>query len=248
MASPILDCNVDREPGATDNLIPQGGSDSSPAEVSGQAEDAVAFTNTNTALTLTSRPVGCKHPFLAPSNGGPRWRRCGRGTCSRGCSDLWRWKQSLSLIRSFEILPPSHFATILPRSGMTNAVFGLAATRFVAALVRRVRGLAYLTVREWRNGVEHRHGLLRGPVTRRAVRESRRFAGVRASVRPVRNVIGVANYVLKVTNQPDKKAELPPAGFRGRLFTASRGFLVKPMRALWKTVRAERAARRGVVK
>ena len=71
-------------------------------------------------------------------------------------------------------------------------------------------------------------------ITRRAVREAKRVAGVRCSVQPVRNVVGVANYLFKHTKRPERKAELTPANFRGRMYTVSKGFLTKPFKDLWQ--------------
>jgi hypothetical protein len=185
-----------------------------------------------------TKPAGCKRPYRT----GGGWRRCGRPKCCRGCRDLWGWKQASCLSRSFTTLPPTHFATLRPRPGATNPAFGEASAKFLRALSRRSPGLEYLKVNEWRNGVQHAHALLRAQeVSRRAVHESRRVAGLRCAVKRVRNPTGAARYVFKHTRRPDRKAELPPAGFRGRLVMASRGFLTKPFHELWSGIRAGRA-------
>lgn len=203
------------------------------------------------ALTRAARPPrpeGCKWPFLVARTSGFRWQRCNRPKCSRRCRDVWGWKRAKCVCRSFLTLPPSHFATIHPQEGMTNATFCVALGKFMLALRRRVAGLAYLLVREWVRGVMHAHGLFRAErisqrAMRRVVREAKVVANVRASVKPARNPAGVAVYIFKAGRK--KKAELPPQGYRGRLFTKSRDFLVTSFAVLWRAIQAERVAQDG---
>jgi hypothetical protein len=56
-------------------------------------------------------------------------------------------------------------------------------------------------------------------------------------------VIGAANYIFKHTRRPERKAELTPANFRGRMYTASKGFLTKPFKALWGEAKEAKAKR-----
>ena len=74
---------------------------------------------------------------------------------------------------------------------------------------------------------------------RRAVREASRSVEVRCRLGRVRDVTGVANYVFERTNSPGMKAELTPGSFRGKMFVASNGFLVKPIEELWSDVRRD---------
>ena len=133
---------------------------------------------------------------------------------------------------------------------MTNAEFSEAVAKFMLALRRRVSELTYLLVREWRNGVQHAHALLRvRRLTRTAMRASREVAGVRCSAARVRDVDRVASYVFKETKRIEKKAELAPANFRGRMYTVSRGFLTKSFTKLWRELQdARRAAKEAAEK
>ena len=57
-------------------------------------------------------------------------------------------------------------------------------------------------------------------------------------MKPVKNVLGVANYLFKHTKRPERKAELTPESFRGKMYTVSKGFLTKPFRELWREVKS----------
>ncbi len=215
------------------------------------ATDPIAFTNTKNTLTClessnrpeqrnrheSPKPVGCCRPYW----NGKCWKRCGRPKCCRECHDLWAWKHASAVRLSVVDLPPTHFMTLRPIPGMTNETFAESLRKFRKELRRpnRCPKLEYLIVTEWRNGVQHAHALLRVPETiseralHRAVRDSRRIAGLLAAIKPIRNVVGAVNYLFKHTKRPEKKAELPPSLFRGRVFTSSRNFLIKPMKRLW---------------
>jgi hypothetical protein len=54
----------------------------------------------------------------------------------------------------------------------------------------------------------------------------------------VRNPIGMANYVVKHLKDSAKK-ELPPEGFRGRIYSYSRAFFTKQVASLWLEQRQE---------
>jgi hypothetical protein len=157
----------------------------------------------------------------------------------------------MCLRRSVAILPPTHFLTLHPgAAGTTDKAFSGAITKFLKALRRRSPGklLEYLVVNEWKDTVRHAHALIRvgGSMSframRRAVREAKVLADVRCSVERVRSVTGAANYLFKHTRRPERKAELAPETFRGKMYTVSKGFLVKPFKELWADVRRDRDA------
>jgi hypothetical protein len=75
---------------------------------------------------------------------------------------------------------------------------------------------------------------------RRAVRASKQLAGIRVSLKRIRTAEGALNYVFRNTRRPDRKAELPPPNFRGKVFTTTKRFLTKPCRELWKEFRDSR--------
>lgn len=143
--------------------------------------------------------------------------------------------------------PPTHFATIKPLAGATDAEFSKAASKFLRHLRKRTGGgLEYLLVNEWSaRGVRHAHVLLRAVdgLPRRVVREAVSVAGVHASVEPVRNVVGAVRYVFKDGRNLKPKATVTPASFRGKVFVASRGFLVKSRRKIWSEIQAARNVR-----
>jgi hypothetical protein len=150
-----------------------------------------------------------------------------------------------SLRRSVAALPPTHFLTLRPNSSRTtDKAFTGAITKFLKALKRRSPGkrLEYLVVNEWRNGVRHAHALVRLDATmslrsvRRSVRAARGVVELCCSAKPVRNVTGAANYIFKHTRRPEKKAELTPATFRGRIYAVSKRFLTKPFKTLWREI------------
>jgi hypothetical protein len=131
------------------------------------------------------------------------------------------------------------------RRGETDVTFARAISKFFLALKRRhPGGFEYLLVNEWRQGVRHAHALLRlrGKLSRRKVRDAKKVAGLRVRYAPVRKPVGAANYLFKHTKRAERKAELTPMGFRGRMYTASKGFLNKPFKELWREIQAERSA------
>jgi hypothetical protein len=108
---------------------------------------------------------------------------------------------------------------------------------------RRLDGdLEWLWISEWRDGQRHIHVLLRTSrgLPRGVVQKDLAKVGpYRCSCKRVRNVPGVARYIVKDLKNPEKKAEIAPAGFQGRLFSASRGFLTAPLKDLWRQIRQE---------
>jgi hypothetical protein len=210
----------------------------------------VTFTNTKKSsfrAPYPPRPTDCRNPRLVPTRAGPVWKRCNRPKCCRVCRDGWAWKQASAVQQSVAERPPTHFLTIHKRLGvfLTDAAFSKALGRFFLALGRRVSGkLEYLVVNEWSKGVRHAHALVLAPggIPRRACREAAAATGelLRITCETVHNPLGAVSYLFKHTRRRDRKAELPPVGFRGRLFTSSRGFLVRPIEALWREFRASR--------
>jgi hypothetical protein len=123
------------------------------------------------------------------------------------------------------------------RPGMTNAAFRQAAGKFMAAFRYRRRGLGleYFRIFEWRDGVQHAHLLLRvEELSREEVRESAEVAGLCHTLSPVRNVPGIARYIVKHTTRAEKKAELAAPDFRGKLYCVTRNFLTRPFKELRK--------------
>src|SRR5262249_34692483 len=107
------------------------------------------------------------------------------------------------------------------------------------SLRRRVPGLEYGSLSEWKNGVRHTHILLTVPdrLRKGVLKEASEVAGLRATHSPVRSVPRMVRYFFK--HLKGKRAELPPAGFRGRLVNFSRGFLRASVGELWKQVKAD---------
>lgn len=191
------------------------------------------------------RPPGCKRPYLAKSTTGLVWKRCGRPKCCRGCRDVWGWKRVSAICLSVATRAPTHFLTLRRARVLSDQEFGKATACFLRALARRCqRCLEYLLVREWVGGVPHAHALvIVRRVTRAAVRSATEATKglIRCSCCPLRqNPAAAVRYVFKHTRRPERKAELPPAGFKGRMFTTSRGFLIRPFKELWREFRESR--------
>lgn len=204
---------------------------------------------------LSPRPVGCLHPYPVRTQGNVTvWRRCGRPKCSRGCRDLWAWKRVSAVKVSVQRLPPTHFLTLRPGPTVPHNSSGKCCTKFWRAARRRGRcpELEYLAVREWKGGVQHAHALIRVPrgistrALRRIVRDSGAAAGVRVSCKRVRTHHGAVNYLCKHTRRREKKAELPPRSFRGKIYVASRGFLTASVDELWREFRRRETRGGGI--
>jgi hypothetical protein len=198
-------------------------------------------------------PPGCKQPhyFGTPSGDGV-WVRCGRAPCCIECRLKWAWKHALCLVRSALQLAPDFFAVVLPKRGQTNVEYGERFEQFLRGMKRRAGkwlkpkggSFEYCRVSEWRNGVRHDHLLIRAACTLGQLREwaseAAALAGVRVRLGKVRSDVGCCRYIVKDTRRPDRRPELPPPGYRGRVIVFSRGFLVMPLKHLWKQVCSER--------
>jgi hypothetical protein len=106
-------------------------------------------------------------------------------------------------------------------------------------LFRELYGFEYLVVNEWSEGHRHMHILVRtrAELTPRMIGElwEKTLPGLPFThyCKPVRNPIGIANYVVKHLKD-DAKKELPPESFRGKVYLYSHGFFTKKVAALWK--------------
>ncbi len=185
-------------------------------------------------------------------------RACGKTSCSRQCRDIWAWKHWLCLQRSFETLPPTHHVVLHPIKSQAADTFakdiGKGMTRLGTALDSQVE---YARVFEWKKGRIHAHLLLRvtGPIPRgrvKQVMDKVRPGGFRVSCMPVESVPAMARYFVKHLTDRDRRAELTPDGFRGRVFQASRAFLVRPLAKLrqellteWRDKQLRDSARLG---
>jgi hypothetical protein len=178
------------------------------------------------------------------------WRACGKTSCSRECRDRWAWKHAICLIRSFADRPPTHHVVIRPIGSRPAAEFAKDIGKLMTRLRSGVGELDYARVFEWSQGQIHAHLLLRmakgsGKLVREILNRVRPD-GYQTTCRPIRNVIAMARYLVKHTRNPDRKTELTPSGFRGRMFQASRHFLIAPIRVLWQLIQAERVLHRQV--
>jgi hypothetical protein len=145
------------------------------------------------------------------------------------------------VLRSARELPPTHEARV--------TAFGVAGDEELTAghaqFFRRLResGIEYLAVNEWKHGKRHLHLLLRAgsKITARQVGRWWRASlprGVRGTSHcaAIRNVTAFVRYVFKDVREG---GELPPRDFAGKVFTASRGYLVRRLDVLSREVRAE---------
>jgi hypothetical protein len=143
---------------------------------------------------------------------------------------------SAALMRSFAVLPPTHFVRVTALDPMKPKELTRCVRRFLRRLRRR-RGCEYLAVNEWCEGRRHHHVLVRtdGELTAGEVRELWRAscngARVTSYCKPVGSAEASARYVVKDLRDGAKK-EVPPADFGGKLFSYSRGFLTEPLKAL----------------
>jgi hypothetical protein len=156
----------------------------------------------------------------------------------------------MCLDRSFRTLPPTHHVVLTPIGNRAGDTFGKdigkAMTRLRTALDEQVQ---YARVFEWSKGRIHAHMLLRVPgcIPRGLVKrmlEKVRPGGYRASCKSVEPVPAIARYFVKCLNDRSKRAELTPEGFRGRVFQASLGFLIRPLAALRQEVLGEWRAKK----
>jgi hypothetical protein len=131
---------------------------------------------------------------------------------------------------------------------ISDREFTLAIGRFLRRLRYRLRrlgsGFEYFAMNEWSEGHRHVHIVVRAgadvtPAMIRALWE-KTLPGVPFThhCAPVRQPIGLANYLVKNLKDCSKK-ELPPGSFRGRIYTYSRHFFTKPVATIWEEQRKE---------
>jgi ParB-like chromosome segregation protein Spo0J len=170
----------------------------------------------------------------------------------------------LCLRRNLALRPPDRYfhLRLTPVVGTGRAD----RTRDLGRLFRRLRyhtgrALDYFRVAEWRHGRPHFHVIVAlGPARpTRVARRPRKLrsrlvgaalaairpGGYRHSLTPARNPVGLARYVLKDDWRHRRAWEPPPAGPAGRFAYGSPGFFVRPLKALWKEIAAERVAPPG---
>ncbi len=153
--------------------------------------------------------------------------------------------------RSAQELPPTHEGRVTATSYASDQELTAAHGR----LFRRLRqcGCEYLGVNEWsETGQRHLHILIRAPggLTEEQVQqrwEASLPAGAKGTSHcaPIRSVAAFVRYAFKAVKGG---GVLPPPDFKGKVYTASRGFLVRKLAVLWKEERDEwdisRAAKR----
>jgi DNA topoisomerase VI subunit B len=137
-------------------------------------------------------------------------------------------------------LAPTHEARVTARGYANDKQLTAAHGR----LFRRLRKhrCEYLGVNEWgESGQRHLHIILRAEASITAEQVSQWWeeslpAGVKGTshCEPIRSVPAFVRYVFK---DIQAGGMLPPEDFKGKLYTASRGFLVRPLAALWKEER-----------
>ena len=146
---------------------------------------------------------------------------------------------SAALRLSFQLLAPTHFV----RVRVLDPITGKALTACVGRFLRRLRKLKceYFSINEWHEGLRHHHILVRTDVDLSPAKVAELWqascGNVRTSsyCRAVRSADATARYVVKDVKAWWKK-EVPPADFRGRLFSCSKRFLVQPLKALMAAV------------
>jgi hypothetical protein len=151
-------------------------------------------------------------------------------------------------MRSFERLPPDYHVRLTVHAEAADREWSAWLSRFWRKLKRRAP-CEYLVVNEWSHQKRHVHILIRTE----AALTSALVGALWSAVCPlpstwycdrVRSPPATARYVTKDLRD-QLKVELPPATFKGRLVTYSRGFLPAPMRQLWDQLRAERFGKKG---
>lgn len=167
---------------------------------------------------------------------------CGRPKCSWECRGKWARKHAHCANRSFLHLPPTHHLVLHPPEEMSEAAFSKLIGQLLAKLKRWLGvEVEYIRIFEWKSGRVHAHLWLRTTADiPAAVVSSLLPPGVRVSCKPRRgSITAVARYLFKAVRNAKEKTQLPPQHFRGKLFVASRGFFVRPIKQLWKEVKAE---------
>jgi HK97 family phage major capsid protein len=152
-----------------------------------------------------------------------------------------------AILRSIEERPPTHFMVIRKDRGanLTDPEFRDAVDRFFKALKKRLDEVEYLKKHEWKHGYHHLHVLLIAPggIPRDVVRAAAKTSGglIRVTCRPIENPVGALRYVFKQATR--QAADLTPEAFAGKLYSYSRGFLVRPLKRLWREFLADRPVR-----
>jgi hypothetical protein len=208
--------------------------------------------------TRRREPRFCRFRFaIVLADGSVVWKPCGRPKCSMQCRDRWARRIAACLERSFREQPPSHHVCLRILGPISDLERSRALTGFLRRLryqfKKRGNRLSYLSVKEWRHGREHYHLLLRtaadlssdliGSLWQASCREAR----TAHSFSVIRNVPGIARYLVKAVRD-DAKKELPPLAFRGRILAYSNGFLARNLQTLWRESLAECRSRRGADK
>ena len=149
---------------------------------------------------------------------------------------------SAALRLSFRVLAPTHFL----RVRVLDPIRGKDLTACVGRFLRRLRRrkCEYFSLNEWHEGLRHHHILVRTDADLSPAKVAELWqascGNVRTSsyCRAVRSADAVARYLVKDLTAWWKK-ELPPAEFRGKLFTYSKRFLARPLKILMREVVAE---------
>jgi hypothetical protein len=116
--------------------------------------------------------------------------------------------------------------------------------RFWRALRKELapHGVEFVHVHEWQGGTHHHHFLIRtqADLTTRTFGEA--LAKVKGGLhtthycRSVEDVDRAARYIVKHGSRIDRKAEVVPESFAGKVISPSRGFLIRPFKQLWREV------------
>jgi hypothetical protein len=195
-----------------------------------------------TPLSQSYIPRNCPHSVTLYNRvtGRPYRKSCGRPKCSWECRQRWARKTATCLLRSFEVLPPTHMIRLTCFAMFSDRELTKRITRFLGRL-RYWVPCEYLLVNEWSDGHRHMHILVRAgsEVTaelvsnlwHKVLRGPRGFGT--SYCRPVRNPAGLARYTVKHVRDASK-AEVAPKTYQGRVMTYSKGFLSRPIETLWR--------------
>jgi hypothetical protein len=167
---------------------------------------------------------------------------CGRPRCSVECRQKWARKMSACVRRSALELAPTHEARVTATGYASDEELTAAHRRLFRKL--KNKGCEYLAVNEWGESCQrHLHIILRtdAGVTAEQIQvwwEDSLPTGAKGTSHcaPIHDVTAFVRYAFKDMKEGGK---LPPEDFPGKLYTASRGFLVRPLAALWKEERDE---------
>jgi hypothetical protein len=149
---------------------------------------------------------------------------------------------SAALRLSFQELPPTYFLRLRVMDPIEEKVLTANVGKFQRRL--RSRKCEYFTINEWHEGLRHHHILVRTDVDLSPATVAKLWQASCGNVRTtsycraVRSADAVARYLVKDLTAWWKK-ELPPAEFRGKLFTYSKRFLARPLKILMREVVAE---------